>query len=224
MEHRSDKHAESVLPQVRVRASRYNIVNTFNANFEYNLPFAHWQALSHLPKRLTDGWQTLGIFRAQTGFPFTVGSPYGTVQYGIGASNRPFYLQKATLNPSERTSPQFFSNAVIGGSANGAGTGYFATPTVISPVPNVGAVMPGPGTLGRDTFTGPGWYNLDFSVIKNTRITETKMVQFRAEFFNILNAATFGQPGSTVGSPGFGITGYTQTAEREIQLGLRFVF
>lgn len=202
----------------------YNIVQRFVANFEYTVPFAHWQALSHLPKRLTDGWQTLGIFQAQTGYPFTVGSPYGTVQYGNGASNRPFYLQKATRNPSERSSPQFFSNAVIGGSANGVGTGYFAIPTVISPVPNVGAVMPGPGTLGRDTFTAPGWYNLDFSVIKDTRITETKMVQFRAEFFNIFNVATFGAPVSTVGSPGFGYTGYTATAEREIQLGLRFVF
>ena len=202
----------------------YNIVQRFVANFEYELPLAHWQALSHLSKRLTDGWQTLGIFQAQTGYPFTVGSPYGTVQYGNGASNRPFYLQKATLNPSERTSPQFFSNAVIGGSDNGVGTGYFAIPTVISPVANVGAVMPGPGTLGRDTFTAPGWYNLDFSVIKDTRITETKMVQFRAEFFNIFNVATFGGPVSTVGSPGFGHTGYTATAEREIQLGLRFVF
>jgi hypothetical protein len=89
--------------------------------------------------------------------------------------------------------------------------------------------MPGPGTLGRDTFTGPGWYNLDFSVIKDTRITETKMVQFRAEFFNIFNVATFGPPGwyggsSTVGSPGFGFAGATATAERQIQLGLRFVF
>jgi len=201
----------------------YNIVNRFVANFEYDLPIAHWQALSRVPKRLTDGWQTLGIFQAQTGYPFTVGSPYGTVQYGVGGSNRPFYLQKATLNASERTSTQFFSNAVIG-SNNGVGTGYFAIPTVISPVPNVGAVMPGPGTLGRNTFTAPGWYNLDFSVIKDTHITETKMVQFRAEFFNIFNVATFGAPVSTVGSLGFGYTGSTATAEREIQLGLRFVF
>jgi len=187
------------------------------------VPFAHWQALSSLPKRLTDGWQTLGIFQAQTGFPFTVGTSLGTVQYGIGASNRPFYLQKATLNPTERTSTQFFSSDVIG-SNDGVGTGYFAIPTVISPVAGVGGVMPGPGTLGRDTFTGPGWYNLDFSVIKDTHITETKMVQFRAEFFNIFNTATFGAPVSTVGNPGFGTTGYTATAEREIQLGLRFVF
>jgi hypothetical protein len=201
----------------------YNVVQRFVANFEYDLPIGQWQALSRLPQRLTHGWEMLGIFQAQTGFPFTVGSPYGTLQYGQSYSDRPFFLQKATLSPTEGKGPQFFSNAVIGGTNYGAGTGFFTQPTVISPV-NGNAVLPTPGNLGRDTFTAPGWPNLDFSIIKDTRITESKMIQFRAEFFNILNFATFGAPGSTVGSPGFGVTGYTATAERQIQFGLRFIF
>lgn len=200
----------------------YNVVQRFVANFEYDLPISQWQALSRLPLRLTQGWEFLGIFQAQTGYPFTVSSPYGTLQYGEGGSNRPFLLQRATLSPTEGSGPQFFSNAVIG-SNNGTGTGYFNLPTVISPVNGV-QVMPGPGTLGRDTFTAPGWSNLDFSVVKDTRITESKTLQFRAEFFNILNMATFGAPGATVGSPGFGISGGTATTERQIQFGLRFIF
>ncbi|MGH9433572.1 MAG: hypothetical protein ACRD3T_18740, partial [Terriglobia bacterium] len=200
----------------------YNVAQRFVANFEYDLPIGHWQAFSRLPQRLTRGWETLGIFQAQTGTPFTVYSPYGTLQYGEGGNNRPFLLKTPTLSPTEGSAPQFFSNAVIG-SNNGMGTGYFSLPTVISPVSG-DQVMPGPGTLGRHAFTAPGWSNLDFSVIKNTQITETMMLQFRAEFFNILNMATFGGPGSTVGSPGFGITGYTATAERQIQFGLRFIF
>jgi hypothetical protein len=202
----------------------YNIVQRFVANFEYDLPFGRMNTFSSLPKRLTNGWEFLGIFQAQTGYPVSLYSPYGTLQYGEGGSNRPFFVQKATLSPSERTSPQFFSNAVIGsGSENGEGTGYFSLPTVVSPV-NGDTVMPGPGTLGRDTFTAPGWPNLDFSIIKDTHITETKSLQFRAEFFNIFNFATFGQAGSTVGSPGFGFTGGTATPERQIQFGLRFIF
>jgi hypothetical protein len=179
-------------------------------------------AFSSLPKRLTNGWKFLGIFQAQTGYPVSLYSPYGTVQYGEGGQDRPFFLQRATLNPNERSNPQFFSSAVIG-SNNGVGTGYFSLPTVISPVNGV-QVMPGPGTLGRDTFTAPGWPNLDFSVIKDTKITESKTLQFRAEFFNIFNFATFAAPGETVGSPGFGFTGSTATAERQIQFGLRFMF
>lgn len=202
----------------------YNVVQRFVANFEYDLPFGHLDALSRLPKRLTNGWETLGIFQAQTGYPFTISSPDGTLQYGEGGGNRPFFLQKATLSPLEGSGPQFFSNAVIGSNnANGIDTGFFGLPTVISPVNGV-QVMPGPGTLGRDTFTAPGWYNLDFSVIKDTQITESKMLQFRAEFFNIFNVATFGSPGSGLGSGGFGLSGGTATAERQIQFGLRLIF
>jgi hypothetical protein len=212
----------------------YNVVQRFVANFEYDVPLANWQALARLPKRLTHGWEILGIFQAQTGYPFTVGSPLGTLQYGEGGSDRPFFLQKATHSPTEGSGPQFFSNAVIG-SNNGVGTGYFSLPTVISPVNGV-QVMPGPGNLGRNTFTGPGWSNFDFSVIKDTRITETIALQFRAEFFNILNMATFSSPGAsgvanysfgggqTLGSPGFRFSSSTPTNEREIQFGLRLTF
>ncbi len=197
----------------------YNVVQRFVANFEYDLPL---DRLSGLPRRLTNGWEILGIFQAQTGYPFSVSTYYGTLQYGEGGNDRPFFLQRATLSPTEGSGPQFFSNAVIGNN-NGMGTGYFGLPLVTSPVNNQ-QVMSGPGTLGRDTFTAPGWPNLDFSVIKDTRITESMMLQFRAEFFNIFNFATFGAPGATVGSSGFGYTGSTATAERQIQFGFRFIF
>ena len=214
----------------------YSVAQRFVANFEYELPLAQWHALSGLPGRLTHGWKFLGIFTAQTGFPFTVVGPYGSLQYGYDAYNgfgaRPFLLQRATRSPSykEGCGPQYFSNAVIGldpttcVSLDGVGTGFFDLPTVISPVPNVGAALPTPGNLGRNTFTGPGWSNFDFSVMKDTRITETKMLQFRAEFFNILNQATFGTPGENLGSSNFGISTGTQTAERQVQFGLRFIF
>jgi hypothetical protein len=85
-------------------------------------------------------------------------------------------------------------------------------------------VLPTPGNLGRNTFTGPGWSNLDFSIIKDTKITESQTLQFRAEFFNIFNQATFAIPGEMLDSPGFGVATSTATAERQIQFGLRFIF
>src|SRR5262249_45269812 len=51
------------------------------------------------------------------------------------------------------------------------------------------------GNLGRNVVIGPDFKNLDFSVLKTTRITEALRVQFRTEFFDILNHANFGQPG-----------------------------
>ena len=207
------------VPCERARAS-YSVAQRFVGNFEYTLPFA--QLLTTAPKRLTSGWMVLGIFSAQTGFPFTVVSPYGSLQYGYdtldGFGARPFFLQNPTKAPNAGHSPQFFSNAVINNQS-----AYFGTPTVISPV-NGNTVLPTPGDLGRNTFTGPGWWNLDFSLVKDTRLTETTQLQFRAEFFNIFNHSTFATPGGSLGSQSFGISTGTATAERQIQLGLRFMF
>lgn len=217
-------------------AASFSVAQRLVANFEYDLPFGQWQALSRLPQRLTQGWKMLGIFQAQTGFPFTVGTSYGSVEYGFdsydGLGDRPFLQEKAARSSvlEAGCGPQFFSNAVIGldpstcqAPDEGIGTGFFGVPLVTSPITG-NAALTSPGNLGRNTFTGPGYSNFDFSIIKDTRITESKTLQFRAEFFNVFNQATFGNPGNLLGSPGFGeITG-TATTERQIQFGLRFIF
>jgi hypothetical protein len=205
----------------------YSVAQRFVANFEYDPPLASVGTLSQVSKRLTDGWKLLGIYSAQSGFPFTVAGPYGSVQYGYdsfdGFGARPFLLAKPTDVSNVGNGPQFFSNAVIGGSNEGIGTGFFSLPTVISPV-NGAAALIAPGNLGRNTFVGPGWWNLDFSLIKETNITERIKTQFRAEFFNVFNHATFATPGQMLGSPSFGLSTSTATAERQIQFGLRVMF
>jgi hypothetical protein len=98
------------------------------------------------------------------------------------------------------------------------------------------------GNGGRNTITGPGLQNLDFSLVKNTyvkRISESFNVQFRAEFFNILNHANFNPIGqnSTYGvvldglSPApIGGAGQLNSADgtatdpREIQLALKIIW
>jgi hypothetical protein len=205
----------------RARAS-YSVAQRFVGNFEYDLPLTSWSALSSVPNRLTQGWMILGIYTAQTGLPFTVVSPYGSLQYGFdffnGFGARPFLLQKPTLASNVGGSPQFFSGAVINSQSL-----FFGLPTTTSPV-NGQTVLTSPGNLGRNTFTGPNWWNLDFSLVKDTKLSETTKIQFRAEFFNIFNHPTFATPGATLGAGNFGVSTTTQTAERQIQFGLRFVF
>jgi hypothetical protein len=183
----------------------YSVAQRFVANFTYDFPFTRLP----LPKRLRQGWQALGIFSAQSGFPFSVVGPYGTLQYGYdifnGVGARPFFVAKATGNSPGGMNGQFFS-----------------VPTTSSAT--LGTVQTSPGDLGRNTFTGPAWWNFDFSLMKNTQLTEAKMVQFRAEFFNIFNHSTFATPNGTLGNPSFGLSTTTQTAERQIQFGFRFVF
>ena len=138
----------------------YSVKNRFVANFEYDIPFGHF---SQLPARLTQGWKALGIFSAQCGFPFSVTSNYGTSQFGFdsfdGVGARPFLVATPTYNNSG--GPQLFSNAVLANSAAVAAGGSVIGPFFAIPTTNGGTVQTLPGNLGRNTFTGPGWWNFD---------------------------------------------------------------
>jgi hypothetical protein len=91
------------------------------------------------------------------------------------------------------------------------------------------------GNAGRNTVVGPGLTNVDFSVFKNNhvaRISETFNIQFRAEFFNLLNHANFQAPlkhnaifnqdGSPASSAGQ--INSTSTFSRQIQFGLKIIW
>ena len=98
------------------------------------------------------------------------------------------------------------------------------------------------GDLGRDTLIGPGYRNLDLSLFKVTEIAESTRLQFRAEFFNVLNHTNLQTPnavvysaGPTQGSstsqntaavlsPTAGVITSTAGTSRQIQLGLKLLF
>jgi len=78
---------------------------------------------------------------------------------------------------------------------------------------------------------GPGLASLDLSLMKNTAISEKLHLQFRAEFFNILNRANFNTPntvvftsGSSASSPTAGVINSTSTTSRQIQFGLKLIW
>jgi hypothetical protein len=93
-------------------------------------------------------------------------------------------------------------------------------------------VLPAPGTygnLGRGTRTGPGLADVDVSLFKNTRISERANLEFRAEFFNVLNHVNFGLPNTTVFASGSisasaGLITSLATNPRQIQFGLKLLF
>jgi hypothetical protein len=140
-------------------------------------------------------------------------------------------IQQPSYNPSG--GPQYFSNAVI--ADQGMNGQFFGVPTITNAA---GTWQTLPGNLGRNTFHSPHFSNADFSIIKDTKITETKTLQFRAEFFNLLNQHAFTFTGANIdgvetsaassgyilSSPGFGIASSTATAERQIQFALRLTF
>ena len=85
------------------------------------------------------------------------------------------------------------------------------------------------GTLGRDTFRGPGYKDFDVSLIKDTSFgrrgkNELGIVQFRAEFFNIFNVVNFALPSNLVLGSGFGIISKTAGTSRQIQFSLKLIY
>ena len=96
------------------------------------------------------------------------------------------------------------------------------------------------GNLGRDTLVGPGLKELDLALLKNTQLREGLNLQFRSEFFNVLNHANFTTPNAVTYasaptlvsgtytlpsvSSTAGVITATSTSSRQIQFGVKLVF
>lgn len=188
-----------------------NVTHQASGNFSYELPVGQgkpWlNGVSGVAGKLLSGWQVNGIVTLLGGFPFTPQA--GSNRSGDGNSNAP---DRPSVNPA-------FTGPVILGSPN-----RWFNPNAF--------VLPTPGTygnLGRGVLTGPGLAEVDFSLFKNTKISERIELQFRGEFFNIINRANFGTSnplafsGNTINSSA-GVVTDTTTTSRQIQFGLKLVF
>jgi hypothetical protein len=85
------------------------------------------------------------------------------------------------------------------------------------------------GTLGRNTFRGPGFQNYDIALIKDTPFghrgsSELATPEFRAEFFNLFNLVNFGLPDNIVRGSGFGVVTRTAGSSRQIQFSLKLIY
>jgi len=157
--------------------------------------------------RIAGGWQVNGIATLLSGFPFT--PQIGSNRSGDGDTRNP---DRPSLNPA-------FSGSIIQGNPN---QWYNPNAFVLPPVGTW-------GNLGRGVLTGPSLANLDLSVFKTLAVRERTSLQFRSEFFNVLNHANFASPNSIVFANGIvsssaGLITSTVTTSRQIQFGLKLIF
>jgi hypothetical protein len=80
------------------------------------------------------------------------------------------------------------------------------------------------GTSGRNSFSGPSYFNIDCVLYKNFAIREKSSLQFRVEAFNVLNHTQFGLPNTKLSNPFFGIITSTQGTPRALRLALKLQF
>jgi hypothetical protein len=171
----------------------------FSATYELPVgPGKRHLASKGVVGQILGNWQINTIATMQSGFPYTV-TVSGDV-CNCGASGQ---TANQTGNPSTgftQSREQWFNTAAFAIPATGTW-----------------------GTSGRNILSGSWQDSVDLSLFKNVRIGERVRLQIRPEFFNILNRVNFGLPGSTVGTPTYGVI--TSAADaRVIQLALRLAF
>jgi len=195
----------------RLGACDFDIRQNLIGNFIYSLPTPNWGSAA---KWIAGGWQLGGIVTASTGVPFTLVLPGDPLGQNYTDSGFDYPDRLPNCNPI--TGKQAYINNAC-----------FA----VAPNQNGGLVL---GNNGRNSLYGPRYVDVDFSVFKNTHITERLNVQFRAEFFNVFNHTNFQAPLDnnfftsaslvTGAVSGAGLIDSTVGTSRQIQLGLKIVF
>ena len=201
--------------------SSFDVTHAFTMSLAQDLALENVDLLRSVPLKATKAWELLSISTVTSGSPFTVYSGIQQTGFGAMGTDRPDQIAKPELTTKRAKREDYFGR----GEANAS---FFSIPIGITggTGPNQGRL----GTLGRNTFRGPAFYDFDFSLIKDTPLgtrasgSEVVDVQFRAEFFNILNIVDMGLPANTLLGSGFGEINRTAGTSRQIQFSLKFIY
>ena len=200
----------------------YLQTNPYNRNFNYGpansdvpsvFKFSGTWEVPHFDMtgasgKLLNGWEVAPILTWQSGYPFTVMSGLDNSFTGDYVDRANFIgtnLSQAVLNPDR---------------LHGALVQQYFNTSVFGPNLPLGTF----GTSGKNNLRGPGMFNTDLAILKNTKIGERYNVQFRAEFYNAFNNVNFGYPDMFLTDPSFGQLNYTSTPPRIMQFALKFKF
>ena len=188
--------------------SNFDVRHRLSVSYSYDLPFGRGQRFADGGGFLTallSGWQTNGVVTLQSGRPFTVAihpdidvSNTGRSNLGFGFNDRPNVV--GDPHAGERTPERWFDTAAFAFPAFGTF-----------------------GNAGRNTVVGPDYRNVNASLVKNTRLTESFNLQLRAEAFNLFNRPNFDLPDNFLGSPTFGQIRSAQSP-RHLQFGVKLLF
>ena len=166
----------------------------------YELPFGRGRKFMNnanaFENALAGGWQATSILTLQSGAPFSV--QLATPTANTGTFTRPNRICDGNLPSSQQSINEWFN------------VSCFVAPPVYTF-----------GNTGRNVLIGPGLETWDVGGDKDFRLTERFGLQFRSEFFNVLNHSNFGLPNASIGSTSAGTITTEITNARQIQFALR---
>jgi hypothetical protein len=188
--------------------SDFDVTHRLVMNYTWDVPVGHIAASGEgFSGKFFKGWQVSGINTFSSGLPYDIFTNVDSAHTGLA--------QRPDFNPSGTLVPVIDPRTQTG--------------------PNLGLFSDPPfgrgGSLGRNTFRGPGINNWDMVLQKATRLSERFSLDMRAEAYNLFNRTQFNQPGNLTANPGtFGQSTSEvgrpdgTTGARQIQFGLKFHF
>jgi len=216
-------------PKIERARAPFDLTHMIKGNAVYQLPMGEGHLVSFRPlNKLLGGWSTSGILTWQSGSVFSVLSARGTLNRSARST---YNTANTTLNKQQLdelfqfrmtgNGPYFVNASAIGSDGRAVAADGAA--------PFSGQVFfqPGAGTLGalqRRMFSGPWTFNLDFTILKNTKIRERQSVDIRMDASNIFNHPTFYLGDQTITSTNFGRITSTFFGRRLIQFGMYYRF
>jgi hypothetical protein len=197
-------------PKASTSLCAFDVKHNFVASYETKVPFDRiFHTTSGWKNTLASGWAISGITSFVSGLPVSLSFPNDNSLTGTQGTSAPIDL------------PDFTPGKILQTTNPRKGGTYFNT-ALFSDEP-LGQI----GNAKRRFFYGPGLNNWDMALLKDTKLTESKTLQFRFEAFNIWNHAQFsGQLSPGFGSfsnGGFGVISAAYDP-RVLQAGLKLQF
>jgi hypothetical protein len=183
-----------------------DVRHVFVQSYVYELPFGKGKKMATAGPiaMLLGGWQVNGVLTVQTGTPFNLSVPGGIIN-APGSANDPNLIGAYSTPKGIGTHTTWFNPAAFAQPA----AGTF-------------------GSVGRNSFSGPGLFNVDASIFRRFKISERFTAEFRFESFNTTNTPKFNNPNTDITNLAtFGKVTGAQSAPngpRETQLGLKLTF
>jgi hypothetical protein len=219
----------------------FNVTNVFHASGGYELPVGkdkkYLANSGRLENAVVGGWAVNWIITLQGGQPLSLSCPTGTTagtscnDVTVPGQSPDLGIKHKVINgkitPVWLNNPNAFQQPCELGNPN-------PTPTGCVPETGFGVLGYRPGTT-----TGPSYHRFDFSAFKDIPINERFRMQFRGEFFNIINHPNFNAPGfggngvvsiansTNFNNANFGAIGSTRdapNAPRQIQFSLKLYY
>jgi len=219
----STQFTDITQPRLNYGLSDFDVRNRISGNgiYRFALPFK-----GKAVERIAQGYQLSGIIQYQTGNPLNITST--STYTGTSGVQHPNLIAPIPYSKTYTTAGvTWFANGVGGIPGGIACTQAATTPGCVFQTPTTGF-----GNMERNGATGPGFFDVDASLAKDTKITERVHFNLKIDAFDLFNHASFSNPGTTAtpGSTTFGIITATRFpvgdlgSSRQLQLSGKITF